>query len=331
MNRRDLLALLAATPAIGMVRPANAAGLIPPPPLAAPVKLTIGVAKVAHLAPFLDLPSVLAPMNVQVAYAEFVRYADSRTAMASGSLDIAAMAAGDLPLLLSQGVTSVVGLTGVASSAKRPIVRNGVICDSWQDLMGLRLGVPPGSAVWYQFVAKLVELGYKYDQFKTVNIQGAGSNFVQALQRGDVDAFINAEPTESMPEMAGIGRPATAIDYSDSKAVGAELGLLTASKPALGDKGEAVRRFLWAYLDAERAMSADSAAFAQAIQKWCGLDAKVSALIASRIKLGGVVDAAQLVRLASFLAATGIIQRDVSGSAAQFFDPAPVRSVMAGG
>ena len=242
MNRRHLLAALAAVPALGTAR---AAGLIAPPaPLPAPVKLTVGVAKVAHLAPFLDLPAVLAPMNVEVSYAEFVRYADSRTAMGSGSLDLAAMAAGDLPLLLSQGVTSVVGLMGVASSAKHPIVRNGVKCETWQDLMQLRLGVPPGSAVWYQFVAKVVELGYKYDQFKPVNIQGAGSNFAQALQRGDVDAYINAEPTESMPEVGGFGHPATAIDYSQSKAVGAELGPADGQQARFGRQGgsrEAVR------------------------------------------------------------------------------------------
>ncbi len=331
MKRRHLLASLAALPAASAIRPAMAAGLAAQPaPLSTPVKLTVGVAKVAHLAPFADLPAVLAPMGVEVDYAEFVRYADSRTAMASGSLDMAAMAAGDLPLVVSQGVTSVVGLTGVATSAKHPIIRNGVTCDTWQDLMKLRLGVPPGSAVWYQFVAKLTELGYRYDQFKPVNIQGAGPNFAQALQRGDVDAYINAEPTDSMPEIGGYGGPAAKIDYSDSKAVGPELGLLTASKPALANKGEAVRRFLWAYLTHERALAADKAAYALGIQKWCGLDAPISTLIAGKIKLGGVVDGPQLVRLASFLAGTGIIQRDVSASVGAYFDPAPVQSVMAG-
>lgn len=330
MKRRHLIAGFAALSA-GVIRPAMAAGLAAAPaPLATPVKLTVGVAKVAHLAPLADLPAVLAPMGVEVSYAEFVRYADSRTAMASGSLDMAAMAAGDLPLVVSQGVTSVVGLTGVASSAKHPIVRNGVTCDTWQDLMKLRLGVPPGSAVWYQFVAKLTELGYRYDQFKPVNIQGAGPNFAQALQRGDVDAYINAEPTESMPEIGGFGGPAAKLDYSDSKAVGPELGLLTASKPALANKSEAVRRFLWAYLTRERALAADQAAYALAIQKWCGLDAPIAALIAGKIKLGGVVDGRQIVQLASFLAATGIIQRDVSATVGAYFDPAPVQSVMAG-
>ena len=88
-----------------------------------------------------------------------------------------------------------------------------------------------------------------------------------------------------------------------------------------------MRRVLWAYLANEATLAADPAAYALAIQKWCGLDAGISKLIASKIKLGGVVDAPQLVRLASFLAATGILQKDVSGAVASYFDPSLAQSV----
>jgi sulfonate transport system substrate-binding protein len=329
LSRRSLLLAAGAVPL--MSGAARAAGLIPQPaPLAAPVKLTVGYAKVAHLAPMVDIDKVLAPMGITIELAEFVRYADSRTAMATGSLDITPMAAGDLPLLLSQGVTSVVGITGVASSAKYPVVHNGVTADTWEQLSKLRLGVAPGSAVWYQFVAKVQELGLRYNQFQIVNIQGSGANFVQALQRGDVDAYINAEPTDSMPEAQGFGHSATALDYSQPKAVGAELGLLTATKSALSTKGEAVRRFMWAYLTKERELAADQAAYALAIQKFCGLDAKIATLISGKIKLGGVIDADQLVRLTKFLAMAGIITKDVSGEVASYYDPSIVKSVMAG-
>lgn len=124
-------------------------------------------------------------------------------------------------------------------------------------------------------------------------------------------------------------RPPLKLDYSDSKAVGRDLGLPTASKSALASKGEAMRRFLWAYLTSERTLAADKAAYALGIQKWCGLDPAISALIAGKIKLGGVVDGPQVVRLASFLAGTGIIQRDVSTTVGAYFDPAPAQSVMA--
>jgi sulfonate transport system substrate-binding protein len=308
-----------------------ASGLGPPPaPLATRVKLTLGYAKVAHLVAFLDIDKVLAPMGVDVEMVEFVRYADSRTAMASGSLDITPMAPGDLPLLVSQGVTSVIGLMGVAASPAYPIIRNDVKADTWDDLANLRLGVPPGSAVWYQFVAMIQEKGLRYNQFKIVNIQGAGTNFLIAMQHGDVDAFIQSEPTDSMPLAQGYGHPAVALDYSTPQAVGPELGLLTASRASLSDKREAVNRFLWAFMAKQNALAADQKAYATAIQHFCGLDEKVAGLIAAKIKLGGVLDADQLVRLAKFLAMTGIVTKDVSGEVAQYYDPSIVQAVITG-
>jgi sulfonate transport system substrate-binding protein len=326
LSRRAAVAALAVAPFAAFAARAAAPG-DKPAPLATPVKLTLGINKAAHLAPLIDLTSTLAGLGVEVTMAEFGRYADSRTALASGSVEIASMASADLPLVLSQGVTSVVGLMGVASSPKNPIVRNGITCDTWQDLMKLRLGVPPGGAVWYQFIARIQELGFKYDQFQTVNIQGAGINFAQALQRGDIDAYINSEPTDSMPELGGYGKPASKIDYSESKAVGAELGLVAASKDALKNKPEAVRRFVWAYLTAQAEMAVDRERYALGIQRWCGLEAGMSRTIAGKIRLGGVLDVPQLVRLATFMKQVDIIQRDVTADLPSYFDLSIVQSV----
>lgn len=77
-------------------------------------------------------------------------------------------------------------------------------------------------------------------------------------------------------------------------------------------------------------MAADKAGYALGIQRWCGLDPVISTLIDGKIKLGGVMDGPQIVRLAGFLAATGIIQRDASASIGAYFASAPVQSVMAG-
>ncbi len=80
---------------------ARAALIAQPAKLAVPVTLRVGYARVAHLAPMLDIDKVLAPMGVTVELAEFVRYADSRTAIGSGSLDVTPIATGDLVVLLT--------------------------------------------------------------------------------------------------------------------------------------------------------------------------------------------------------------------------------------
>ncbi len=146
--------------ALGMLlclgRPATAADLIDrPAPLPQPVKLTIGEAKVAHLAPLLLMDDDLKAMNVELTQVEFVRYADARTALAAGSLDLATVGPADLPISLSQGITSMVALMGVGGSPKYVVVRDGVTLDRWQDLSGKKVAIAPASAVWFQFVSTL--------------------------------------------------------------------------------------------------------------------------------------------------------------------------------
>src|SRR6185295_9891178 len=60
-----------------------------PEPLPQPVKITVGFGKVAHLSPIGDMAQRLKELNVEMTPVEFIRYADIRTAIATGSLDIA--------------------------------------------------------------------------------------------------------------------------------------------------------------------------------------------------------------------------------------------------
>ena len=64
-------------------------------PAPAPMKqketLTIGYVKVGHLSPMLLVEEELRKMNIEVKRAEFVRYADARTALLSNSVDVSAV------------------------------------------------------------------------------------------------------------------------------------------------------------------------------------------------------------------------------------------------
>jgi sulfonate transport system substrate-binding protein len=74
--------------AAGAATPATA--LSPKPePLPQPVKITVGFGKVAHLSPIGEIAQRLKELNVEMQTVEFIRYADARTAIATGSLDIA--------------------------------------------------------------------------------------------------------------------------------------------------------------------------------------------------------------------------------------------------
>lgn len=298
-----------------------------PAPLPQPVTLTVGFVKVGHLSPMLNLEAELKKFNVEVKRAEFVRYADARTALLSNSVDVSAVGAGDLAIAAAQGSKNLIGLTGAGSSPKNLVVRKGVEINDWKDIAGKKIGIAPGSAVWFQWAMTMVEKGIPYNTFTPVNIQGGGTAFLQAIKRGDIDAMVLWEPFESQAVAEDAAYFAKNIEYSQSKAVGAELGLLAASGEAMANKKEAIRRFLWVYLNAEQQMAKDNALFAENYAKYTGLPTSVTGPSAKVIKLGGVLTKEQVRLQAEAAFKNGVIQKDVANEAAALFDDSMAREI----
>lgn len=329
LRRRAVTATLLAAPFILRAVSAQAATLIDrPTPLPSPVKLVVGAAKVAHLSPVAMIAGDLKALGVEMEVVNFVRYADARTALAAGSLDIASVGPADVPIAMSQGITNLVALMGVGSQPKYPVVRKGLTLDRWSDLEGKKIAVASASAVWFQFVASLQEHGVAYNKLQAVNIQGAGSNFDDALKRGEVDALITWEPFESVPLAEGYGTWATNLDYSTSKAVGAELGMFAATQSAVTAKREAVRRFIWAYVNAQNALAASPEKFAEAIAAYTGISIDISRRISVNTKLGAVLSLQQMQRQAKAFNELGVITRDVSAELPAHFAGDLVDSVL---
>jgi sulfonate transport system substrate-binding protein len=300
-------------------------------PAPAPMKqkevLTVGFVKVGHLSPMLFIEDELKKLNIEVKRAEFVRYADARTALLSGSVDVSAVAPIDLAIVAAQGSKNLIGLTGVGSSAKHLVVRKGVKIDDWADIAGKKIAIAPGSAVWTQWAMSLIERNIPYNTFTPVNVQGGGTAFVQAMKRGDVDAMVLWEPFESQAVAEGDAYFASKIDYSQSRAVGAELGMLAASGEAMATKKELVRRFLWAYLKVEEQLAKNNDQFADAYSKYTGLPPNVTKESAKIIKLGGVVNREQVGRLAEAAFKQGIVQKEVAKEAAELYDDSLAREI----
>jgi len=190
------ISLVAATVGL-MPWPAFAVGP-EPAPLPAPVELTVGYQKVGHLAPMILISdelkklgsisswssSCVMPMRARAA-GGFARRGVGGT---SRSCD-----------RLGARLDQCHRPHGVGSSPKYVIGRNGTKFESWEDLKGKKIAIAPGSAVWFQLAATLVERGVPYNSFEAVNIQGGGANFDQALKKGDVDGIVTWEPFESIP------------------------------------------------------------------------------------------------------------------------------------
>src|SRR6202051_2360077 len=245
---RQMMKLLFLAGAVGLLPLPAGAGGPEPAPFAPPGELTVRYQKVGHLAPVVLVADELKKLGVDLKLVEFARYADARTALLAGSLDAASVGPADLAISLAQGSTNVVGLMGVGAPPEHVVGRKGVAFDSWDDLKGKKIAIAPGSAVWFQFAATLVEKGIPYNSFEAINIQGGGANFDQALKKGEVDGLVTWEPFESIPVMDGYGFFAKGLEYGSSKAVGAELGMFMTTKQTVDGKRAALERFVWAYL-----------------------------------------------------------------------------------
>ncbi|HET6182433.1 MAG TPA: ABC transporter substrate-binding protein [Acetobacteraceae bacterium] len=298
-----------------------------PAPLDPPVTLRLGENTVPHVCPLVDIAAELKPLGVNVETAKFARYADTRTALASGSIDAGSIGPADVAIALSQGLDTIVALMGVGISAKYPMAKPGLTLTKWDDLIGPRIGIAPGSAVWFQFAAMLTEEGVPYGKLTTVNIQGAGTSFLIAMKRGDIDVFIGWEPFESQAVLEGLATRQTALDYSKSKAVGAELGLIAVNAGYLKRQPEAVKRFVWAYIAVQDRLKASQAAEADAIARFTGLPPDVAKSVAAVTNLGQYLTLDQMQRQAAAFAKFGVLTKDVSAELPQYFDQKLVASV----
>src|SRR5687767_12645810 len=156
-------------------------------PLPTPVKAKLGMLNVPALSPLWLLPEYAAKYNIQMEPVMFQRFADARTALASGDLDITAFGPQDISLGLGQGVRSMVGVAGVGSGNDCLLVRKGDDVRDWKALTGKTIGVGAGSISWLKFAASAQEQGLDYGKLKVINIVGGGGNYLKALQGKEID------------------------------------------------------------------------------------------------------------------------------------------------
>ena len=89
----------------------------------------------------------------------------------------------------------------------------------------------------------------------------------------------------------------------------------------------AVERFVWAYVNSMEQLAASPEKFAEAVAKFTGLELPMAKAVATPIKLGGVVSVDQIKRQAAAFHKLGVIQKDVSGEIADYWDGSFARNV----
>src|SRR6266851_2647351 len=235
-----LLALLAAaaspTPAAAQSDPARTR-------LAAPVKVKQGMANVPALSPLWLLPEQAAKYNIQIEQILFQRFADERTALASGDLDIAAFGPQDITLGLGQGAKSMIGVAGIGSGNDCLLVRKGEDIKEWTGLGARTIGVGAGSISWLKFAASVQENGLDYGKLRIINIVGGGGNYLKSLQGKEIDVAVVWHPFCAQGILDGYAQYPT-IDHNRSKTVGGLISVLAVNRGFMEKNRDAVQRLV---------------------------------------------------------------------------------------
>lgn len=287
-------------------------------PLPAPVSVKQGMLNVPALSPLWLLPEEAAKYNIKIEMVMFQRFADARTALASGDIQLTAFGPQDISLAVGSGAKSLVGVAGVGSGNDCLVVRKGEDIKDWKTLADKRIGVGAGSISWLKFAASVQENGLKYGDLKIINIVGGGANYLKALQGKEIDMAVVWQPFCAQAIVEGFGTYPT-IDHNRSKTVGGLISVLAVNRGFMDKNRDAVQRLVTAYLDVLAIARADNARWAKIYSEKAGLPENVAAESIRITQLDPALPLESIKRISKFLSDNGVITRDVSGEIAQFY------------
>jgi len=287
-------------------------------PLPSALKVKMGMTNVPALSPLWLLPDYAAKYNIQIEMVMFQRFADARTALASGDLDITAFGPQDITLAVAQGAKSLVGVAGVGSGNDCLIVRKGEDVKDWKQLADKKVGIGAGSISWLKFAASVTENGGDYGKLKITNIVGGGANYLKALQGKEIDLAVVWQPFCAQGITEGFAQYPT-IDHNRSKAVGGLISVLAVNRGFMEKNHDAVQRLVVAYIDVLQYAQANPQRWLKIYAEKAGLSEAIAAESIRITKLDATLPLASITRISKFLSDNGVITRDVSGEIAQHY------------
>ena len=280
-------------------------------PLRTAVKVRQGMLNVPALSPLWLLPEYAAKYNVHIETVMFQRFADARTALASGDLDLTAFGPQDITLGLGQGARSMVGVAGVGSGNDCLIVRKGEDITQWPALRDKTIGVGAGSISWLKFAASTQENGVEYPKLKVVNIVGGGGNYLKALQAKEIDLAVVWQPFCAQGIVDGYAQYPS-LDHNRSRTVGGLISVLAVNRGFMEKNRDATQRLVVAYLDVLKVATADQQRWAKIYAEKAGLPLPVAVESIRITTLDPTLPLESIKRISKFLSDNGVIARDVS-------------------
>jgi ABC-type nitrate/sulfonate/bicarbonate transport system substrate-binding protein len=227
-HRREFLSLLTGAGAGLLAAPAIARAE------AAPIVIRVGTLKLIHsIAPYFYEKFV--PAGYQVEVLPFETPAECKNAVMTKSVDFGTFGIAAAILGAAAGEPVVV----IASTCNRGmaiIAKKESGINSLRDLKGKRVALFPGTTQEVFFLERLRMEGMTIKDVETVRVSFSEMHI--ALARGDVDAYVGAEPAPGVSLSTGVGQ---LVEYPYSTPMGSLNMVFGTHRDTIAEKPELVR------------------------------------------------------------------------------------------
>ncbi len=220
ITRRSLLRSSLAAPLVNLAGPALAA---------APVTIRMGVMKLVHsMTPYFYARFL--PAGYRIELIPFSTPTDVKDAVVTRSVDYGTFGIA-AAILGAVGHQPVVVYGSECNKGMAVVGRKGRLLDSIRDLKGKKVGILPGTTQQVFFYERLHMLGMTPHDIREVRLGFA--DMPAALARGDIDAYVGAEPGPSLSLVNGTGK---IIEYPYSTPMGSLNMILATHRETLAKR-----------------------------------------------------------------------------------------------
>ena len=274
LSRRLLLASLSSSAlALSITSPAQAADKV----------IKVGTLKLIHgITPYFY--DKFTPAGYKIEVIPFETPTDGKNAVVTKSVDFGTygLAAATLGAAAGEPVTII---APQCNGGMAIVVKKDVGIGNFKELKEKRIGILPGSTQEAVFLDRLKAEGLTIKDVKSVRV--SFSEMAGALERGDIDAYVGAEPGPSISVIRGVGK---VLEHPYSTPTGSVNMVMTTHADTLKNNAELAKVFLEIHRKASEYAMANRPALVQMASAKLGLPADVANLAADNVQLTWKID-----------------------------------------
>lgn len=274
-SRRKLMATLAAASFVYAATSGSA--------LAADQVIRVGTLKLMHaITPhFYDK---FTPPGYKIEVVAFETPTDGKNALVTKSVDFGAFGLAAATLGAAAGEPVVI-IGAQCNRGMAVVSRADGKIDSIKALKGQKVGILPGSTQEVVILDRLKTEGMTIADIKPVRV--SFSEMASALERGDIDAYVGAEPGPSISVGRGIGK---IVEYPYSTPTGSVNMVMATHADMVKSKPELIKVFLGIHRQATEYAMGNRKAFIEMAGQKLGVPAATAELAAPNVELTWKID-----------------------------------------